>query len=33
MTDRLALFADYHAALPTGNYWQQTITAGARYKF
>jgi fibronectin-binding autotransporter adhesin len=33
MTDRIALFADYHATLPTGNYWQQTITAGARYKF
>jgi outer membrane autotransporter protein len=33
MTDRLALFADYHATLPTGNYWQQTISAGARYQF
>ena len=33
MSDRLALFADYHATLPTGNYWQQTISAGARYKF
>ncbi len=33
MTDRLAFFADYHAILPTGNYWQQTISAGARYKF
>ena len=33
MTDRLALFADYHATLPTGNYWQQTVTAGARYEF
>jgi outer membrane autotransporter protein len=33
LSDRLALFADYHATLPTGNYWQQTITAGARYKF
>jgi outer membrane autotransporter protein len=33
LSDRLALFADYHATLPTGNYWQQTISAGARYKF
>ncbi|HXE30143.1 MAG TPA: autotransporter domain-containing protein, partial [Stellaceae bacterium] len=33
MSDRLDLFADYHATLPTGNYWQQTISAGARYKF
>jgi outer membrane autotransporter protein len=33
MTDRLALFADYHAILPTGNYWQQTVSAGVSYKF
>jgi fibronectin-binding autotransporter adhesin len=33
MTDRLALFADYHATLPTGSYWQQTVSAGARYRF
>ena len=33
MTDRLDLFADYHATLPTGNYWQQTISAGLRYEF
>jgi hypothetical protein len=33
MSEQLALFADYHATLPTGNCWQQTISAGARYKF
>jgi outer membrane autotransporter protein len=33
LSDRLALFADYHATLLTGNFWQQTISAGASYKF
>ncbi|HLI20987.1 MAG TPA: autotransporter outer membrane beta-barrel domain-containing protein, partial [Stellaceae bacterium] len=33
MSGRLALFADYHATPPTGNLWQQTVPAGARYCF
>jgi outer membrane autotransporter protein len=33
MTDRLALYADYHAVLPTGNLFEQTVSAGLRYKF
>lgn len=33
MSDRLAFFADYHATLPTGNFWQQTVNAGFNYKF
>ncbi len=33
MNDRLALFADYHATLPTGNLVQQTVKAGLNYVF
>jgi outer membrane autotransporter protein len=33
MTDQLALFAAYHATLPTGNFWEQTVSAGLNYKF
>jgi len=33
MSERLAFFADYHATLPTGNFWQQTVSAGFSYKF
>ena len=33
MNDRLALFADYHATLPTGNLLQQTVKAGLNYEF
>jgi len=33
MSDRLALYADYHATLPTGNLFSQTVEAGFRYRF
>jgi hypothetical protein len=33
MSDRLALYADYHATLPTGNTFAQTVEAGLRLKF
>lgn len=33
MSDRLALYADYHATLPTGNLFEQTVSAGLRYRF
>jgi autotransporter-associated beta strand protein len=33
LSDRLALFADYHATLPTGNFLAQTVTAGLTYRF
>jgi hypothetical protein len=33
MTDRLAFFVDYHATLPTGNFWQQTVSGGLSYRF
>jgi len=33
LSDRLALYADYHATLPTGNLFQQTVEAGLRYRF
>jgi fibronectin-binding autotransporter adhesin len=33
MTDRLALYADYHATLPTGNLLEQTVGAGLSYRF
>jgi hypothetical protein len=33
MSDRLALFAAYHATVPTGNLFEQTVDAGATYKF
>jgi outer membrane autotransporter protein len=33
MTDQLALFAAYHVTLPTGNFFEQTVSAGLTYKF
>ncbi|HVA12222.1 MAG TPA: autotransporter domain-containing protein, partial [Stellaceae bacterium] len=33
MSDRLALFAAYHATLPTGNLLEQTVSAGLSYRF
>ena len=33
LTDRLDLFADYHATLPTGNLLAQVVSAGLDYKF
>jgi fibronectin-binding autotransporter adhesin len=33
ISDRLAFYADYHAVLPTGNLFQQTVSAGLSYKF
>ena len=33
MNDRLALFAAYHATLPTGNLLAQTVEAGLTYRF
>jgi outer membrane autotransporter protein len=33
VTNRLVLFTDYHAALPTGNFFNQTVEAGLRYRF
>ena len=33
MNDRLALYADYQVVPPTGNLFQQTVSAGFRYRF
>jgi outer membrane autotransporter protein len=33
MSDRLALYADYGATLPTGNLFSQTVEAGVRLTF
>jgi fibronectin-binding autotransporter adhesin len=33
MSERLALYADYHAVLPTGNLFEQTVSAGLSYRF
>jgi outer membrane autotransporter protein len=33
MSERLALFAAYHATLPTSNLLAQTVEAGITYKF
>ena len=32
MSDCLALFADYHTTLPTGNFWEQTVSVGLTYE-
>ncbi|HZB90496.1 MAG TPA: autotransporter domain-containing protein, partial [Stellaceae bacterium] len=33
MSGRLSLYADYHAVLPTGNLFEQTVSAGLSYRF
>lgn len=33
LADRLDLFADYHATLPTGDLLAQVVSAGLDYKF
>jgi outer membrane autotransporter protein len=33
MSDRLALYADYRATLPTGNIFSQTVEAGLLVRF
>jgi fibronectin-binding autotransporter adhesin len=33
MSERFAVYADYHAVLPSGNLFEQTVSAGLSYRF